>query len=224
MIAARPLWLVAALLGLAEAAMLLRPLPQGQPGGAPVPASAQPAATAAVPLGRWSEAALARPVFSSTRRPDQAAQAQAAAPVRAGLPRLTGILVTRNGPVALFAAGDGARATVVAVGGALASWTVRAIRADLVTLDGPDGTVAMRPSYSNAPPRAQPVAAPANEPLLPPIPQTDNRPFEMMTQPSGASIFGHVTAPPAGPPVAAQPAPPPLILPPGPPPPGPPAR
>ena len=83
----------------------------------------------------WALAALARPLFTPDRRPP-GPDAAPVTPVNTP-PRLAGTLVSHEGRKAIFAAGD--KPVVVAEGSRIDTWTVQAISAGSVTLDGPDG-------------------------------------------------------------------------------------
>ncbi len=108
--------------------------------------------------------------------------------------------MTPSGRRAIFAAAaPEGHAAVVSEGGAVGPWRVEAIHAGDVQLAGPDGQRTVHPAYSDAPPavpQAAPAAAVAGV-LLPPLPQPDTRPFNAMTQPSGADIFLHAPGFPA---------------------------
>jgi hypothetical protein len=90
-------------------------------------------------------AILARPLFSPDRRP-----AAAAARSIAGLPRLTGIVVTGTRKVAIFAAPG--KAVVAEEGLRLGAYEVTAISDAGVTVAGPEGTTMLRPIFDPAPP------------------------------------------------------------------------
>lgn len=177
-------WLVVLTLAGGLVAELAWPGPDTLPAArlAPVPAAAGVAGPADVPVGAWVLAALTRPLFSPNRRPATAAVAIADAP--AGLPRLTGILVTEAGRRAIFAAPSaGARGTVLAEGGSLGAWRVEAIRSSDVTVAGPEGRRTVRPAYSEAPP----PPAPAGLQLPPPLPpdtRAPNAPLNLPVPPA----------------------------------------
>lgn len=95
------------------------------PGTEPVHADDTDAAVATI---------LERPLFSRDRRPVSAAVV--AAQVDAPLPRLTGIVIGPDGARAFFAAADGGRAKVVAVGESLGPYRVTSIDAKGVRVEG----------------------------------------------------------------------------------------
>lgn len=121
----------------------------------PSPLRAAPARPAAVPAalaapsadGRqaWVATMLARPLFAVGRRPTPGPAGIAAAP--AALPRLAGVLVNGVDRNAIFAATDGRRPVVAAIGAQVGDWTVQSIEAGQVTLSGPGGTQVLRPSF-----------------------------------------------------------------------------
>jgi hypothetical protein len=116
-----------------------RAVPAGPGGGS---------AGAAEPAGQRDAgvpAILARPLFS----PDRRAAASAARSV-AGLPRLTGIVVTGAHKVAIFAAPG--KAVVAEEGLRLGAYEVTAISDAGVTVAGPEGTTMLRPIFDPAPP------------------------------------------------------------------------
>lgn len=196
MTGARVVWIVAALLAAGVGAEFVWPrLPKPAP--VPVSRTASEAAktTPADPVGVWTAAILARPLFNPDRRPTAVTAAE---PTRTQQepPRLTGILVTPQGSRAIFAAAEGERGTIVGEGMRLGAWQVVAIRSGEVQLSGPDGGRIMRPSYSNAPASSTPVA-PDPTALLPPMPETDTRPFRAVAQPSDAARFRNTPPLPA---------------------------
>ena len=113
------------------------------PQAAPVPVSQrQPAADR---TGDWTRTALARPLFSPSRRP--------AATIVSGPqePRLAGIVLAPSGAKAIFAGDNDARGIVAGVGQQAGSWRVLAIVADGVRVIGPDGLRTLHPSRDAAP-------------------------------------------------------------------------
>jgi len=118
---------------------------------------------------------LARPLFSPTRRPAEAAPAD-----RSGTPlsdiRLTGILITPDQHLAIFAPAGG-KPLVRSEGEMISDWRIESIATDLVSLTGPTGAATLEPKAdpnlvrvqaaqpAAAPP--QPAAAPANPPPAP---------------------------------------------------------
>jgi hypothetical protein len=105
-------------------------------GGVP---SARPASADAVAdrLQRWAATSLARPLFNPDRRP--VAVAEAGSNAAAGLPRLSGIMITEAGRRAIFAATGAGKPQVVAEGGTVGGNLVQSITLEEVVLVGPDG-------------------------------------------------------------------------------------
>lgn len=98
--------------------------------------------------GRYAEMVatiLARPLFSSTRRPPASG---GAAPTDTGLSdmRLTGIVTSPGRRIAIFAPA-GAKLLTVSEGDNLSGWRVESITADEVSLSGPEGTKTLQPKF-----------------------------------------------------------------------------
>jgi hypothetical protein len=113
--------------------------------------------------------ALARPLFSSTRRP--AANAAAGAAVDGDLAdkRLAGIVMTPARRIAIFAV-NGDKPLHVSEGEDVSGWRVESITRREVSLSGPSGTKVLQPKLDpNLAPPAQPPPI-ANAPGRPPIP------------------------------------------------------
>jgi hypothetical protein len=96
--------------------------------------------------------ALARPLFSSTRRPPQTA-ANDAATADLGDTRLTGIVTAPGRRVAIFAV-NGAKPLTLTEGEAVSGWHIDNITPREVALSGPGGTKTLEPKTdpSLAPP------------------------------------------------------------------------
>ena len=106
----------------------------------------------------WAEAALARPLFSPTRRTAPRAEAPAAA-TPAGLPRVAGILVSTGGRSVIFAAESGGKPVVAREGGRVGAYQVQSIEAGRVTVVGPEGPRVLVASFdASAPARPAPGA------------------------------------------------------------------
>ena len=105
----------------------------------------------------WAQTVTARPLFSIGRRPPKIASNHPAA--AGGLPRLSGIIVTRFSRRAIFMP-DSGKPVVLAEGGSIDEDTIRVIAADHVLLTGPKGDVTLYPSFD----RNRTVPAP----VLPP--------------------------------------------------------
>jgi hypothetical protein len=114
-----------------------------------------PADTAANQAPRWEAAVLARPLFNPDRRP--AGPAPVAASQDAGLPRLTGIMITPNGRSAIFAPAGGGKPAVVAEGGSLGVYVVQTISLGEVVLTGPDGSHSLNPTLDHMSPAGRSV-------------------------------------------------------------------
>jgi general secretion pathway protein N len=100
--------------------------------------------------------ALARPLFSSTRRPPQDAPSGAADSDLSDA-RLTGIVTTPGRRIAIFAV-SGDKPLKVAEGDAVSGWRIESITPREVSLSGPSGTKTLQPKLdpSLAPPPGQP--------------------------------------------------------------------
>ncbi len=103
-----------------------------------VPSARQaPADAVADRLQRWAATSLARPLFNPDRRPVAAVEAGSNA--SAGLPRLSGIMITEAGRRAIFAATGAGKPQVVVEGDTVGGNLVRSISVEEVVLIGPDG-------------------------------------------------------------------------------------
>jgi general secretion pathway protein N len=112
---------------------------------------------------------LARPLFSSTRRPAQDAPAGAAADSDLADTRLTGILTEPGRRMAIFAV-NGGKPLKVVEGDEVSGWRVESITPREVSLSGPGGTKTLQPKLDPnlagqvpQPPVANP-AAPGGRP------------------------------------------------------------
>jgi hypothetical protein len=88
--------------------------------------------------------ALARPLFSSTRRPPQDAPSGAATDNDLADVRLTGIVTTPAHHLAIFAR-NGDKPLRVAEGEAVSGWRVESITPREVSVSGPSGTKTLQP-------------------------------------------------------------------------------
>jgi len=112
---------------------------------------------------------LARPLFSSTRRPPQDAPSGAAADDLTDA-RLTGIVTTPGHRLAIFAV-SGDKPLKVAEGDAVSGWRVDSITPREVSLSGPSGTKTLQPKLDPnlAPPPGQPpIGQPGGRVPIPP--------------------------------------------------------
>ena len=100
--------------------------------------------------------ALARPLFSSMRRPPQDAPSGAAADDLTDA-RLTGIVTTPGRRIAIFAV-SGDKPLKVAEGDAVSGWRIESITPREVSLSGPTGSKTLQPKLDPtlAPPPGQP--------------------------------------------------------------------
>lgn len=118
-------------------------------------------------INRQVATILSRPLFNADRRPPASSASSLA-----GLPRLTGIVISDAEKVAIFSAPAGGRTTVASEGGRVGQYDIRAIDAAGVIVDGPEGVRTVRPLFDPNPP-ATPKTAP---PLKPPPSVTARRP------------------------------------------------
>jgi hypothetical protein len=123
--------------------------------------------------------ALARPLFSNTRRPPQNA-AEATTDNDLADARLAGIVTAPGQRVAIFAI-SGDKPLKVAEGDAVSGWRIETITPREVSLTGPTGTKTLQPKIDTnlAPPSGQqpptgrlpnPAAAGGRRPPVPPAP------------------------------------------------------
>ena len=123
--------------------------------------------------------ALARPLFSSTRRPPQTAATDNTSSDLADM-RLTGIVTEPDHHVAIFAV-NGAKPLKVSEGEAVSGWRIESITPHEVSLSGPGGTKTLEPKLDpnlvQQPPPQPPAANPAaRPPAQPPAANTAARP------------------------------------------------
>lgn len=109
---------------------------------------------------------LARPLFSSTRRPAQNAPAEATSDSDLADTRLTGIVTEPGHRFAIFAI-SGGKPLKVAEGDEVSGWRVESITPREISLSGPSGTKTLQPKLdpnlvAQAP--QPPVANPAQQP------------------------------------------------------------
>ena len=116
-------------------------------------------------------AILARPLFSSTRRPPQGTAANEADSDLADT-RLTGIVTEPGRRMAIFAV-NGEKPLRVAEGDAVSGWRIESITPREVSLSGPGGTKIMQPKMVPnlvSPPGQPPTAGPGSRlPIPPPV-------------------------------------------------------
>jgi hypothetical protein len=109
---------------------------------------------------------LARPLFSSTRRPPPPGGHDQAADSELADTRLTGIVIAPGHRIAIFAPA-GTKAVTVNEGELVSGWRVERITARQVSLSGPEGTRTMQPKFD---PNLAPPAATAGADNAPPAP------------------------------------------------------
>ena len=107
-------------------------------------------------------AILARPLFSSTRRPPQTASGDAAKDSDLADTRLTGIVTDPRRRIAIFAI-TGDKPLRVGEGEAISGWRIESITPREVSLSGPTGTKTLQPKMDPnlTPPPGQPLTASA---------------------------------------------------------------
>src|SRR5215469_17732327 len=119
--------------------------------------------------------ALARPLFSSTRRPPQAAANDSVTSSDLADTRLTGIVTEPGHHVAIFAV-NGAKPLRLTEGEAVSGWRIESITPREVSLSGPGGTKTLEPKLD--PNLIQPPAptAAVNPVARPPAPTAGANP------------------------------------------------
>jgi hypothetical protein len=124
-------------------------------------------------VGELLETALARPLFSTARRPPQSATDDGAADTDLSDKRLTGIVTAPGHHIAIFAVTD-AKPLTLSEGESVSGWRIEAIGPIEVSLSGPGGSKTLRPKPD--PTLAQPpgglsavagAQAPAAQPSMP---------------------------------------------------------
>ena len=147
---------------------------------APNEVAKRPDATSSAPrapgtrLDELLAVALARPLFSSTRRPPQAAAPDSTTNSDLADMRLTGIVTEPDHHVAIFAV-NGAKPLRVTEGEAVSGWRIESITPHEVSLSGPGGTKTLEPKLDPnlvqqpppQPPAANPIAPGARGPARP---------------------------------------------------------
>lgn len=115
--------------------------------------------------------ALARPLFSSTRRPPQSAAAGGAGDNDLADRRLTGIVTTPAHRLAIFAI-KGEKPLTVAEGDEMSGWRIESITPREVSLTGPSGSKTLQPKLDPnlPPPPGPPIGNVAGRPPNVPLP------------------------------------------------------
>jgi hypothetical protein len=138
-------------------------------------------------ISQLTASIFARPLFNPTRRPAEAASADHPETSLSDM-RLTGILITSDQHLAIFAPAGG-KLLVRSEGEMISDWRIESIATESIVLTGPTGTTTLEPKADTnlvrgqtgqpaaAPPQTQPAAAvnpqpaPAtNAAARPPIP------------------------------------------------------
>jgi hypothetical protein len=116
---------------------------------------------------------LARPLFSSTRRPPQSAVSDGAASADLADTRLTGIIIEPARRIAIFAI-TGAKPLRLTEGEAVSGWRIESITPREVALSGPSGTKTLEPKFDpnlgSPPPGPTPAPTAAGRPAVAPLP------------------------------------------------------
>lgn len=178
--------------------------PAGTDGGVTGEVAGRPAVTPAIRrqqnprLDELLATVLARPLFSSTRRPPQTASTEAATDSDLAGTRLTGIVTEPGRRIAVFAV-NGAKPLRLGEGEDVSGWRIESITPREVSLSGPSGTKTLQPKFdpSLAPPPGQPppVNPRARFPAPPGAPAAAARP------PGVAAAGQPSPAVPANPPI-----------------------
>jgi hypothetical protein len=141
--------------------------------------------------------ALARPLFSSTRRPAQVAANDGAISSDLADTRLTGIVTEPGHQVAIFAV-NGAKPLRLTEGEAVSGWRIESITPREVSLSGPGGTKTLEPkldpSLAQPPPGSTPTANPA---ARLPAPPTAAQPSPGINLPPRPAVPPRLPAPPS---------------------------
>ncbi len=138
----------------------------------------------------WVSGIVARPLFSPSRRPPAVA-ARAPAGPQAGLPRLSGVMISAAGKQAIFVSSETEKPVIAVAGDRIGGYLVRSIAAGEVVLVGPDGVKLLHPAF--APEGSSPENASATPAAAVPV--------------AGGSILERLMAsPPPSPPVPPPPS------------------
>jgi hypothetical protein len=123
------------------------------------------------PVDKLLETTLSRPLFSSTRRPPQSAADDGNADTNLSDKRLTGIVITPDRHIAIFAVND-AKPLTLSEGESVSGWRIETIGPIEVSLSSPSGNKILRPQpdpnhAQSTGPAATTIAAPRNPPIIP---------------------------------------------------------
>lgn len=164
--------------------------PAGGDHAAVIEVPARPEAAPAVrrePSAKLDErlaTALARPLFSSSRRPPQTADDNAATDSELSDTRLTGIVTEPGRHIAIFVLSGAAKPLTVTEGETVSGWRIESITPREVSLSGPSGTKTLQPKVD--PNLAPPPGAPPGPPPAPP-PNAANVGARVRAQPAAAA-------------------------------------
>ena len=149
--------------------------------------------------------ALARPLFSSTRRPPQSAANDSDASSDLADIRLTGIVTEPYHRVAIFAV-KGAKPLRLTEGEAVSGWQVESITPREVSLSGPGGTKTLEPKLDpNLVQPAAPTVAANLAARLPTPPPTANPAARLPVQLAPAAVAPPTPGVPPGSPTPIRP-------------------
>ena len=140
------------------------------------------------------QAALAKPLFSATRRPPDTGTGTHSRDPELPNMRLTGIVIEPDRRLAIFAI-PGAKPIALAEGELINEWRVESVAPNQVSLIGATGITILEPKFDPTLVRPKPVA-PAN-PTPPQAALTGGRapPPRPGTQPAGGAVFPPARAP-----------------------------
>lgn len=142
----------ASLAGLLLLILVVEWLPGGAPprvAPAPAPRNTAASPAARADAGQAAETVLARPLFSTQRRPPRVAQGPKQVVTGGEMPRLAGIIIGQRERRAIFMPETGKPITLVE-GSTLDDLRVVAIAPGSVTLEGPKGRTVLRPVYDKS--------------------------------------------------------------------------
>jgi hypothetical protein len=135
---------------------------------------------------------LARPLFSSTRRPPEIAQVESSGGQELSDKRLAGIVIEAQRRLAIFAV-TGGKPLTLSEGESVGGWRIESITPTEISLVGPSGTRTMQPTWgpSAARPRQQRNASQQSQPS--PAPGEPGQ----AVQGNGVPVSGRAPRPPA---------------------------
>ena len=139
--------------------------------------------------------ALARPLFSSTRRPPQSAANDSVISSDLSDTRLTGIVTEPGHQVAIFAV-NGAKPLRLTEGEAVSGWRIESITPREVSLSGPGGTKTLEPKLDPSLAQAPGPTPTANPAARLPAPPTAAQPGAGINLPPRPAVPPRLPAPP----------------------------